>query len=299
VGGLKLTIFAQILPPSRLINQFFVTNGTHTAILSEETFEESKLFSCSSIEAAQNMQCHLQKDSSICHPAEKGVNCDHKQFTMKKVLEEDHLPKVTPQLVFEKFGQEPVEVRYTEQTSISVIVTFDNLELETLTDEIELDFKVLGFGGCAGCESGAELKFRCVTNVRSALAHVQCPSLQFDVRCFGNPHEQALHVDVRQTVFAENCTILYPGGKQEFFLEAEFVVAEMGHINQLNPNAHARVRRFGRDYMFLIDWIWITWWMPFVVGTLATLLVISIFLATCPAIFLAMCCSCWKHRKRD
>uniref|UniRef100_A0A914ED66 Uncharacterized protein n=1 Tax=Acrobeloides nanus TaxID=290746 RepID=A0A914ED66_9BILA len=82
----------------------------------------------------------------------------------------------------------------------------------------------------------------------------------------------------KKTFYNESCAARWTGGEYTFQVVTD-------HFNDLHINsdpAHSSVRRFGRSYSFLYQWIWSKWYMPMVVAGVGTMALMFLICSLCP-----------------
>uniref|UniRef100_A0A914D5L6 Integrase zinc-binding domain-containing protein n=1 Tax=Acrobeloides nanus TaxID=290746 RepID=A0A914D5L6_9BILA len=110
------------------------------------------------------------------------------------------------------------------------------------------------------------MKLLCWTNIEIEV-HIECESIHFAILCKESKEIRSVQVAVKKTHFNESCQARWAGGEYTFQAVAELYIVDVNHWKTLDLDAdpHASsIRRFGRSYAFLYNWIFATWYMPYV-----------------------------------
>uniref|UniRef100_A0A914EBR6 Uncharacterized protein n=1 Tax=Acrobeloides nanus TaxID=290746 RepID=A0A914EBR6_9BILA len=92
------------------------------------------------------------------------------------------------------------------------------------------------------------------------------------------PPDSVRRYFAKKTFYNESYTARWAGGEYTFQVVTD-------HLNDLHINsdpAHRSVRRFGRSYSFLYQWIWSKWYMPMVVAGVGTMALMFLICSLCP-----------------
>jgi len=163
------------------------------------------------------------------------------------------LPLSIPGLVLERV-ENNVEARISAKASLELQVEIEGLKLTTKREVNSCKLTVVSFGGCYNCLTGARLKYKCVTDFGSAMAHVRCGKTLFTVSC-GQPGIE----DVVVLAFARpnvdvQCEVQCPASRSELHLQGVLSFVEFSEMVQ-SSNMIVRSKEFGS--FFDVDFSWI------------------------------------------
>ena len=261
VRNLKLTLVSTSMPPLPVLGKNFISDDQRAAMIAAspagvQLAGTIGALQCKTREKAKEMNCSLPHGTCQCINGELSVACSCYNHELEPIMRNSEmaLPLSIPGLVLERV-ENNVEARISAKASLELQVEIEGLKLTTKREVNSCKLTVVSFGGCYNCLTGARLKYKCVTDFGSAMAHVRCGKTLFTVSC-GQPGIE----DVVVLAFARpnvdvQCEVQCPASRSELHLQGVLSFVGFSEMVQ-SSNMIVRSKEFGSffdvDFSFWI-----------------------------------------------
>lgn len=132
-SALQVTLTSPFTPHASLLDSYFITNGTSTALLEDLLFENSKILTCPDLVHAMDCLCRFSPSACRCLPAEVRMNCVCEKPLFQEAYSKTPLPLVIPAITFREIKGD-IEASFSEHTSLQVQIRLQNFLLINTID---------------------------------------------------------------------------------------------------------------------------------------------------------------------
>ncbi|AII79366.1 glycoprotein precursor [Rukutama virus] len=133
--------------------------------------------------------------------------------------------------------QSSVEAAISDLASASLMIKLVNFRVDFTVDLAKCSTRFVSLKGCYNCEQGAVLTVNTVSNFGTALALLDCPSLDYTTYLEVNSHltevDRIIHLN--KSHIYDKCTVICPNSKDSIIISGELVYLfneDLRHSNQ-------------------------------------------------------------------
>uniref|UniRef100_A0A1I7WRF6 Integrase catalytic domain-containing protein n=1 Tax=Heterorhabditis bacteriophora TaxID=37862 RepID=A0A1I7WRF6_HETBA len=285
-NNMTITLSELALPPTPILADQFVTDGTNTA----RWLSEYKLpLRCATREEAQTFNCTLVEDC-LCSPAENTIRCDCKNQNITQIFNNiaNRLPFTTPSVEFTQIKSSVRATIKSLATAEFILHLEETSPVSINVQDTTCSIDSTHLEGCYACAKGAKAIVNCIAEKVDQMAEIKCDEHSFTIPCSSQGQQSTLSFSYNQAKIHTRCEIKC--GKTPTYVEIAGILRYTGNLQQsLRRIISGESKTFSEINIPDIGHIaevfihWYTTTIFTVIGICIALLVTYLYFATCGA----------------